>query len=147
MMRKDPLLIVLDLAQDAEQQASLQMRSAQLDWQKACDQLGALNQYRLDYMKQLDDKIGQQISASFYQQFYRFIKQIDGAIEQQNNHVNQTNTIKEHRQQHWLEKQQKRKGIESLLEKKKQRQIVLENKREQKMIDEFAINQFLRQAR
>ena len=146
MTRKDPLFIVLNLAQDAEQQASLQMRSAQLDWQKACDQLGALNQYRLDYMKQLDDKIGQQISASFYQ-FYRFIKQIDGAIEQQNNHVNQTNTIKEHRQQYWLEKQQKRKGIESLLEKKKQRQIVLENKREQKMIDEFAINQFLRQAR
>ena len=144
MAAKDPLHTVLKLAVDAEEQASLQFRSATMDVQKVQSQLDALNQYRLDYMSQMKDKVGTNLTSSQYQQFHKFIAQIDQAISQQVEAVKQTEKIKEHRQQHWLEKQQKRKAVETLLDKKAQKRQVAEAKAEQKLFDEFAIQQYFR---
>ncbi|RLV61634.1 flagellar export protein FliJ [Parashewanella curva] len=143
-MAKDPLNTVLKLAKDAEEQASLQYRSAKLDEQKARGQLEALNQYRLDYMRQMGDKVGSNLSSSQYQQFHKFICQIDQAIKQQVEAIRQTEEQLKHRHQHWLEKQQKRQAVEMLLEKKEQKRQAAQAKSEQKMIDEFAIQQFYR---
>lgn len=144
MSRPDPLYTVLKLAVDAEEQAALQLRSAQLDCQKRQNQLDALNNYRLDYMKQMDDQVGKNISASQYHQFHRFIKQIDQAITQQLGVVKEADVQRGYRQQHWMEKQQRRKAVELLLASKAQKALAVENKREQKMTDEFASQQFYR---
>ncbi|MCE9686698.1 MULTISPECIES: flagellar export protein FliJ [Shewanella] len=146
-MAKDPLLTVLKLASDAEEQAGLQLKAAQLDLQKRQGQLTALNNYRLDYMKQMDSQLGQKISASNYHQFHQFIRQIDEAIVQQHKQVNEATTQTQYRQQHWLEKQQKRKAVELLLANKADKALMLEAKREQKMSDEFASQQFYRNRR
>ncbi|QSX28949.1 flagellar export protein FliJ [Shewanella cyperi] len=144
MAARDPLLTVLKLASEAEEQAALQLKAAQLEAQKRKQQLDALNQYRLDYMQQLTGQQGKQISANYYQQFHKFIQQIDQAISQQLRTVASANTQVQHRQQHWLEKQQKRKAVELLLEHKAQKRERAEAKREQKLADEFAIQQFIR---
>ncbi len=143
-MAKDPLFTVLSLAKEAEDQAALQLRAARGELQKRQAQLQALNSYRLEYMQQLKDKAGGHISVTFYQQFHKFIKQIDDAIEQQVNSVAEGQEMQQHRQQNWLQKQQKRKAVEQLLEKKakaaEQRMVRLE----QKQTDEFAMQQFHR---
>ncbi|MGX7652981.1 flagellar export protein FliJ [Shewanella putrefaciens] len=144
MANADPLLLVLNLALDAEEQASLLLKSAQLECQKRQHQLNALNNYRLDYMKQMQSQQGQAISASHYHQFHRFIRQIDDAIAQQNRVVAHGEKQKEYRQHHWLEKQKKRKAVELLLANKAKKRDALELKREQKMTDEFASQQFYR---
>ena len=144
MANADPLLLVLNLALDAEEQASLLLKSAQLEFQKRQHQLNALNNYRLDYMKQMQSQQGQVISASHYHQFHRFIRQIDDAIAQQNRVVADGEKQKEYRQHHWLEKQKKRKAVELLLANKAKKRDALELKREQKMTDEFASQQFYR---
>ncbi len=144
MANADPLLLVLKLANDAEEQAALLLKSAQLECQKRLNQLSALNNYRLEYMKQMQSQQGQAISASHYHQFYRFIRQIDDAIIQQNRVVADGEKQKEYRQQHWLEKQKKRKAVELLLASKEKKRQVVEQKREQKMTDEFASQQFYR---
>ncbi len=144
MAKKDPLLIVLKLNKDAEEQASLQLRSAKLQHQKACQQLDALNNYRLEYMQQMSQKVGSNVSASQYHQFHRFVGQIDQAVGQQVEAVKQAEQQQGYRQQYWMEKQQKRKAVEMLLEKKAVKQQVVEAKSEQKLIDEFAIQQFFR---
>ncbi|QSX32720.1 flagellar export protein FliJ [Shewanella avicenniae] len=141
-MAKDPLLTVLKLAQEAEEQAALKLKAAQLEHQRRNAQLQALNGYRLDYMKQLSDKQGQQIRAEAYQQFHRFIQQIDSAIKQQNAVVHDAEQQKLHRQKYWLEKQQKRKAVELLLAKKAAAAEAKQLKQEQKMTDEFASQQF-----
>ena len=145
MTNKDPLHTVLKLAVDAEEQASLQFRSASMDVQKAKSQLDALNQYRLDYMSQMKDKVGTNLTSSQYQQFHKFIAQIDQAVAQQVEAVKETEKLKEHRQKHWLEKQQKRKAVEILLEKKAQKRQMAAAKAEQKLFDEFAVQQYFRQ--
>ena len=144
MANADPLLLVLNLALDAEEQASLLLKSAQLECQKRQHQLNALNNYRLDYMKQMQSQQGQAISASHYHQFHRFIRRIDDAIAQQNRVVADGEKQKEYRQHHWLEKQKKRKAVELLLANKAKKRDALELKREQKMTDEFASQQFYR---
>jgi flagellar FliJ protein len=95
-------------------------------------------------MKQMQSQQGQAISASHYHQFHRFIRQIDDAIIQQNRIVADGEKQKEYRQQHWLEKQKKRKAVELLLASKEKKRQVAEQKREQKMTDEFASQQFYR---
>jgi mannose/cellobiose epimerase-like protein (N-acyl-D-glucosamine 2-epimerase family) len=47
-------------------------------------------------------------------------------------------------QVHWQEKQQKRKAVEMLLDKNALKAQLIENKREQKASDEFAMQQFIR---
>ncbi|MCL1073935.1 flagellar export protein FliJ [Shewanella dokdonensis] len=143
-MAHDPLLTVLKLAKEAEEQAALRLKAAQFEHQKRVNQLQSLRDYRLDYMRQLAAQQGQQIRADYYQQFHRFVRQVDEAIKQQLAVVHEAEQQKQYRQQHWMEKQQKRKAVELLLEKKAQQKQLRENKQEQKLIDEFASQQFLR---
>ncbi|MCF1426706.1 MAG: flagellar export protein FliJ [Shewanella sp.] len=140
-MTKDPLLTVFSLAQESEEQAGLQLRAAQSELQKQESQLQALNQYRLDYMQQLKDKSNGQVSITFYQQFHKFIKQIDDAISQQIRAVSQAEEVWAHRQQHWLEQQRKRKSVEQLLEKKARTAEMKQTRLEQKLSDEFTMQQ------
>lgn len=144
MAKPDPLDTVLKLALDAEEQASLQLRSAQMVLQKCQQQLSALQQYRLDYMKQMEQQQGQVISASNYHQFHQFIRQIDEAITKQHFAVNESDKQRQIGQQVWQVKQQKRKAVELLLERKAHKRQLAELKQEQKMIDEFASQQFFR---
>ncbi|MCL1076635.1 flagellar export protein FliJ [Parashewanella spongiae] len=144
MVKKDPLQLVLQLAKDAEEQASLQLRSAKSEHQKARQQLDSLNNYRLEYMQQMSGKVGSNLSASQYHQFHRFVGQIDQAVGQQVEAVKKAEQQQGYRQQYWMEKQQKRKAVEMLLEKKAVKQQVTEAKSEQKLIDEFAIQQLFR---
>ena len=132
MTRTDPLLTVLKLATAAEDQAALQLKSAQFEKQKRQGQLDALNNYRLDYMKQMEGHTGTTLRANQYHQFHQFIRQVDSAITQQ------VAAVKD------AEKQQKRKAVEMLLSQKATKAMVIEAKREQKMSDEFAMQQYFR---
>ncbi|MCL1093763.1 flagellar export protein FliJ [Shewanella kaireitica] len=147
MAKADPLFTVLKLNQEAEEQASLQLRAAQLELQRRQSQLKALQDYRLDYMKQMEQQQGKNISASYYHQFHQFVRQVDDAIVQQVNSVQEANTQQQHRQTHWQEKQQKRKAVELLLANKAEKAQLAEQRREQKMVDEFASQQFYRKSR
>lgn len=143
MANKDPLFTVLKIALDEEEQAALQLKSAQLALQKSQSQLSALQNYRLDYMKQMEGHYDQNISASFYHQFHQFIRQIDEAIVKQNAHVAEATTQRTHRQSYWQDKQQKRKAVELLLEQKAVKREQVAQRQEQKMLDEFSLQQFL----
>ena len=143
-MANDPLTTVLSLAKEAEEQAALQLRAARGELQKREAQLQALNSYRLEYMQQLKDKAGQHISVTFYQQFHKFIKQIDEAIGQQVQAVAEGREMQGHRQQNWLQKKQKRQAVEQLLEKKAKATELRQLRLEQKQTDEFAMQQFYR---
>ncbi|WP_119968993.1 flagellar export protein FliJ [Shewanella japonica] len=144
MRRTDPLLTVLKLNKEAEEQAALQLKSAQLEQQKHQSQLDALNNYRLEYMKQMGENQGKTLSASQYHSFHEFIKQVDQALLQQVNAVKEAEKQTGYRQVYWQEKQQKRKAVELLLEKNAQKAQQLANKKEQKASDEFAMQQFIR---
>ncbi|WP_298768899.1 flagellar export protein FliJ [uncultured Shewanella sp.] len=145
-MKAKPLEKVLTLAFEAEEQARLQLKNAQYEWQKQQDQLNALQEYRLDYMKQMESKQGETITASQYHQFHQFVKQIDDAISNQLKAVNETASMKQHRQSHWQTCQQKHQAVGILLANKARKAQQKANVYEQKMTDEFAMQQFYRRS-
>ncbi|GGQ26298.1 flagellar export protein FliJ [Shewanella litoralis] len=145
MAKTDPLVTVLKLAVAAEEKAALQLKAAQFERQKRQGQLDALNNYRLDYMKQMEGHTGTTLRANQYHQFHQFIRQVDQAILQQMAVVKDGEKQVGYRQQHWQETQQKRKAVEMLLAKKATKEQIAESKREQKMSDEFAMQQYFRQ--
>ncbi|BDM63804.1 flagellar export protein FliJ [Shewanella sp. NFH-SH190041] len=138
---KDPLNTVLNLINDAEQQAALQLQAVRLRHQQAEQQLASLNQYRLDYLKQLDARSQQQISATFYHQLHKFIRQLDEAIARQCQALQQTAQQVEQARQHWLAQQQKRQAIETLLEQKALKRSQQVQRQEQRLADELALRQ------
>ncbi|MGB6137857.1 MAG: flagellar export protein FliJ [Shewanella sp.] len=144
MAKTDPLVTVLKLAVEAEEKAALQLKAAQFERQKRQGQLDALNNYRLDYMKQMEGHSGTTLRANQYHQFHQFIRQVDSAINQQVAVVQDGEKQVGYRQQHWQETQQKRKAVEMLLAKKATKEQLAESKREQKMSDEFAMQQYFR---
>ena len=68
--------------------------------------------------------------------------QIDEATTKQMASIQEADTQRIHRQQYWLEMQQKRKAVELLLSRKAKKRQQEERKQEQKTFDEFAIQQF-----
>jgi flagellar FliJ protein len=147
MTRTDPLLTVLKLATSAEDQAALQLKSAQFENQTRQGQLDALNNYRLDYMKQMEGHTGTTLRANQYHQFHQFIRQVDNAITQQVGAVQDAEKQVGYRQVHWQETQQKRKAVDMLLKQKAKKAMAIEAKLEQKNSDEFAMQQYVRRKR
>ena len=143
-MANDPLLTVLSLAKEAEETAALELREAHSKVQQCEAQLQALNRYRLEYMQQLKDKASTQVSIVFFQQFHKFIKQIDDAIEQQLHAKAQVKDIHARKQSQWMQQQQKRKAVEQLLDKTAKAVELKAVRQEQKLNDEFAMQQFYR---
>jgi flagellar FliJ protein len=95
-------------------------------------------------MKQMEGHTGTTLRANQYHQFHQFIRQVDSAIIQQVAAVKDAEKQVGYRQIHWQEKQQKRKAVEMLLSQKATKAMVIEAKREQKMSDEFAMQQYFR---
>lgn len=69
MAKPDPLHTVLKLAVEAEEQAALQLKAAQMECQRRKSQLQALQEYRLDYMKQLDAQQGRALAPPITSSF------------------------------------------------------------------------------
>ncbi|SHI10488.1 flagellar export protein FliJ [Ferrimonas marina] len=138
---------VLELAEQAFEQASLNLRSANSAVAACRQQLQQLQNYRWDYVKQAQQQAGATLSASDYQQYHHFIAKLDAAIVQQNNKLEQSVQAQQQRQGLWQEAQQRQKAIALLLEKEQTRRAQALAQREQRAMDEFALQQYVRRGR
>jgi flagellar FliJ protein len=60
--------------------------------------------------------------------------------------ISQATLVADQRKRQWLAQQKRRKAIELLITNKHQQAQVLENRREQEMFDELAMQKFVRNA-
>jgi flagellar FliJ protein len=84
------------------------------------------------------------MSCESIKQYNSFINKIEEAINQQATTVRTAKQVEEQRRKLWLAQQAKTKAIAKLIEKKAIEKQIKENKAEQKMLDEFATNIFMR---
>ncbi|WP_199611219.1 flagellar export protein FliJ [Flocculibacter collagenilyticus] len=143
-MAIEQLKTVLQVEQDKEDKLGIDLRQAQHHLIDNEQKLEGIQQYRLDYMKQLHYKAQQGIEGNFYNQYQAFMKKLDSASEQQINAVNTAKRVVEQRKELWLKQQQKRKALEMLIEKHELAKQERLDKAEQQMLDEIATNQFIR---
>lgn len=132
-----PLEMLIELAQEEVNEAGQKMQHLVGRINKAKEQMGALQQYQMDYKHKLRVIMQDGMRSSECRNYQGFISGLDQAILEQTRIVK---TLDEHltaARHVWMEKQRKLMSFEALEKRQRQRKAVRENKREQNLMDEF----------
>ena len=98
-----------------------------------------LREYRQDYLKSLNSLVETGVSAETYRNFQNFLSKLDQAV------IGQQEVVEFTKQQAMVqrgllqESQRKKLSYEVLSKRSEQREFKVEQKRDQKMMDEFAL--------
>jgi len=133
--------------QSNETKAAKNLSEAEFEYQQNLQRLDSVSEYRLEYMKRLNQRSLDGINSHTFSHFHAFIKKLDNASDQVKIALNQAKAMVEKRKQEWLAQRQKLQAVELLRDKKLKMLALVENKREQKMFDEIATQQFVRRKR
>lgn len=132
---------------DKEQKASQALQAAEVDYQQNKERLQSVSDYRLEYMKRLNQRSLAGIDSATYSHFHAFIAKLDNAAQQVKIALHQAKSLVDTRKKQWLEQRRKIQAVELLRDKKLAALQVAANKQEQKMFDEIATQQFVRRQR
>lgn len=132
---------------EKEEKAASDFQKAQAYVLQNQERLDGLMQYRLDYFKKIQEKAANGLEALSFSHHQSFITKLDRACAQQQQIIQDAKKAAEQRKQLWLEQQKKRKAVEMLLDKNARALQAKLNRQEQNMLDEFALQKFLRSAK
>jgi len=132
---------------DKENKAAQQLQAAELDYQQNIQRFESVSDYRLEYMKRLNQRSVKGIDSITFSHFHAFIVKLDNASEQMSIAVEQAKALVAQRKKQWLAQRQKIQAVELLRDKKSKVIATLADKREQNMFDEMATQQFIRRQR
>lgn len=133
------------IEKDKEQSFATDLQSAQSFYQANIEKLKEVEGYKLDYLKQLQQRGNDGLAGGNYMHFQRFIVQLDEGIAAQSNAVDVSKQVVEQRRAIWLEQRAKVKAVDTVLAAKKKKKDIAMNRLEQTENDEFALQKFIRQ--
>lgn len=129
---------VIALAERAEREAAVQLGHSQGLLKQAEVKLGDLERYRADYQQQWLSEGQRGVSGQWLMNYQRFLSQLEVAIVQQRQsvtwHRNNLDKVRELWQQRYARLEGLRKLVQRYLDEARQ----IEDKREQKLLDELA---------
>ena len=144
-MANSQLHMVARWEQEKEEKAAMTFQLAQKYVNEQRNKLQGLEQYRLEYFRQIQQKARSTgLKAMSFNQHQGFIAKLDKACEQQRQVIHNAVLAADQRKETWLKQQQKRKAVEMLLEKKKAQAMAREIRLEQALMDEVALQKFIR---
>lgn len=138
MKSQSPLITLRDLAQDAVEQATQQLGQVRKAQQAAEQQLSMLLNYQDEYRQKLNNQLSGGMESSNWQNYQQFIGTLEQAITQHRQQLTQWGQKVESAVKHWQDKQQRLNAFETLHTRAQSAELQLENKRDQKLMDEFA---------
>ena len=130
--------LLIERLLEAEDRAARAMSMARQDQQRDEAQLEALNQYRENYSGQLTERGSLGLTSLQFGHYQAFINKLDHAAQQQLQGLRQVRQVTEKRRQEWLDIQQQRKALETLMSRKAAQEALKVARQEQKLLDEFA---------
>ncbi|WP_286265420.1 flagellar export protein FliJ [Thalassotalea atypica] len=143
-MSSKQLDVLYRFEKDNERKTALQLQDAELEYQQNLDRLNGVGDYRLEYMKRLNQRSIEGIDSATYNHFLSFIAKLDQAGEQVKIAIEQSKAMMEHRKNLWLKQRQKLQAVEHLREIQMKKEALKAQRQEQKMFDEIATQQFVR---
>ena len=138
------LELLLKIEGDKEHGFAQDLQSAQSFYQANLAKLKEVQNYKLEYLKQLQQMGANGLAGGNYQHYQRFIVQLESGIEAQNQAVETAKQVVEQRRSIWLEQRTKVKAVETLIANKKAKVQHQLDKQEQNLADEFASQKFIR---
>lgn len=130
--------LLRQLAERARDESRNRYAQAQRGVEEAQKKLQLLQHYQQDYQNQFEQSRQQGMSIAGWQNYQQFIARLQQAVEQQSAEVQRLEQQCLKLRQAWAEEEKKLKGYEVLCARERQQQQVKENRKEQKIMDEFA---------
>lgn len=138
------LYLVVEMEQRKEDRMAADYGKAQNDLAEHEIRSQALQEHKKQYMQDVLDQGKKGLGIQQMNRFHVFIGKLDQACSVQSNKVQTAKKVVEQRRALWLNQQRKRKAIQSVIDKQKQAEQLAEQRAEQKMFDEFAMQQYFR---
>jgi len=136
------LALVLDLREKEEEKARQQLGTAEQRLEMLQQQLSALEDYALSYQQQLSSP--GQMQMQHRQTITAYLHQVQTAILGQVEKAEQAAQQVEAAKQNWLEARLNKKGIATLIEKRRHEKVIQDDKNEQKEADNLSQAAFFR---
>lgn len=128
-----------DIASKEVDEAAVALAKAMKLANEALAKQDMLNEYRLDYVRNLNKILEAGMGAKSYQNFQNFFGKLDQAIAGQQEVVELANQQVKIQKQLWQESQRKKLSYEVLTDRSEKRILKVEQKKDQKLMDEFAM--------
>ena len=100
--------------------------------------------FRLNYIAEMQNEGRKGLTGTKILAYQAFIEKLDNIAIKQRKELERLKMLTEQKRQIYLSKQKDRKIIETLLEKKQQMRLKQEQKKEQKLLDEYVVSSFTR---
>ncbi|MFZ4480947.1 MAG: flagellar export protein FliJ [Rhodoferax sp.] len=142
MTTKLPLATLIELAQSKTDAATRRLGQLQGAHTSAAQKLDLLQQYRQEYLDQLQAHLQDGVSAAHLRNYQQFIGTLDTAIEQQRALTTQADTRLAHGRTDWQHTKRRQSSFDTLAERVHHEELTLLNRREQRDNDEHAARQF-----
>jgi len=129
---------VVDMAEKAEKTAVQRLGHFQGQVRLAESKLGELEKFRSDYQQQWIDKGAHGVSGQWLMNYQRFLNQLETAVSQQRQSLNwHQNNLNKARGE-WQKAYARVEGLRKLVQRYIDEARALEDKREQKLLDELS---------
>jgi flagellar FliJ protein len=142
MSNKLPLATLIELAQSKTDEATRRLGKLQSAHTSAAGKLEMLLQYRQEYMDQMQMQMQGGLQSAQLRNFQNFIGTLDGAIEQQRALTQQADSRLMHGKTDWQSSKRRLSSFDTLVERVRQQDLQILNKKEQRDSDERSARQF-----
>ncbi len=141
MATRSALDTLIELAQRATDDAAKKLGIALRGVEEAKQKLTMLHGYRDDYAIRFDAAQLKGITPAVYFNFVAFLEKLDNAVKGQQEVLRHAERRAEQEKQAWQACERKRLSYRTLNERAAAAALAIENKRDQKMMDEHATRQ------
>lgn len=129
---------VIEMAERAEREAAQVLGRCQQQLRQAQGKLGELERYRGDYQQQWISQGQQGVSGQWLMNYQRFLTQLETAIGQQRQAAAWQQDNVDKARAVWQQRYARLEGLRKLVQRYLQEAQQAQDRREQKMLDEFA---------
>jgi flagellar FliJ protein len=141
MASPSQLATLIDLAQRETDDCAKRLGAALKALDDCRQKLEMLSGYRDDYAKRFEASMSSGITPMAYRNFQAFMVKLDSAILGQQQVVEHAQARSENEKMRWQQAERKRMSYTTLNNRAQEQALKLENKRDQKAMDEHAARQ------
>lgn len=135
---------VLDVEQKKEQQLCRSFEQAQAEVRQQTQRLSGLQQYRINYLRQVLERAASGMGSSTLSHYHKFVATLETAEQKQQELITNLQQKMNNYRQAWLKQKTRCEAIAKVLENRRNEAAIAAERKEQKVMDEFTSQQFFR---
>lgn len=138
-MKNNPMTVLRDMAHKTLTETTRALGRVQQQLQQALTQHEQLQRYEQEYQQSLrQGMMGNGMSVADLVNHQSFILSLKQVVKQQEGHVDACEKAVDKVKQSWVQHKQRLNAFETLIDRRATAQALVQNRHEQKLMDEFA---------